>query len=287
MPDDPAHAPPAAPAAASPSPSTTANYFVDEAGDLTLFDARGRVLVGGDGVSRYFVVGAALVPDPEGLAARLEALRGELAADPYFAAVPSMRPERGKTARLFHAKDDVPEVRREVYRLLQREPVEVYAAFRRKVVLAAELRAHFEATGQKYGADRVYDDLVTAVFTNRLHLAAETHIVFARRGKADRNVALAGALALAQAKFERRYRRGPSGAVRVSSSTPSKAAGLQVVDYYLWALQRLLERGEARYFDYLRPAFRLVIDRDDSRRRGYGEYYTASNPLAPERLPQG
>lgn len=269
-----------------PATATTHEYFVDEAGDLTLFDARGRVLVGSEGVSRYFVVGAALVPDPAGLAAHLDALRAELASDPYFAAVPSMQPARGKTARQFHAKDDVPEVRREVYRLLQREPVEVYAAFRRKRVLAAELQAHYQATGQKFGADRVYDDLVTAVFTNRLHLAPEIRIVFARRGKADRNVALAGALALAQAKFERRYRRPASGRVAVSSSTPSETAGLQAVDYYLWALQRLLERGEARYFDYLRPAFRLVIDRDDARRRGYGEYYSAANPLAPDRLPQ-
>jgi hypothetical protein len=99
---------------ASPAPATH-DYFVDEAGDLALFDAHGRVLVGSDGVSRYFVVGAALVPGPAGLATRLDALRADLAADPYFADVPSMQPARGKTARPFHAKDDVPEVRREVY----------------------------------------------------------------------------------------------------------------------------------------------------------------------------
>jgi hypothetical protein len=53
----------------------------------------------------------------------------------------------------------------------------------------------------------------------------------------------------------------------------------------LWALQRLLERGEDRYFKYLAPAFRLVIDRDDTRQQGYGEYYTASsNPLSLEKL---
>jgi hypothetical protein len=230
MPD----APQPAPEVPSPEPPAAHHdYFVDEAGDLTRFDARGRVLVGSEGVSRYFVVGAARVPDPLVLDIRLKELRTELAADPYFAAVPSMQPARGKTARLFHAKDDVPEVRREVYRLLQREPIEVYAAFRRKAVLAAELRAHFEATGQKVGAARVYDDLVTAVFTDRLHLAGETRIVFARRGKADRNVALAGALALAQAKFERQHRQPAAGRVAVSSSTPSEAAGLQAVDYYL------------------------------------------------------
>jgi hypothetical protein len=273
--------PPSAPA----DPEAHHHYFVDEAGDLTLFDRRGRVIVGDEGVSRCFVVGAALVHDPAHLASQLEALRQDLLRDPYFASVPSMHPGAGKTALLFHAKDDVPEVRREVFRLLQGADVEVYAAFRRKRALAAELKAHFAATGEKLGADRVYDQLVTTVFTDRLHLAAQTHIVFARRGKADRNVALAGAIALAKAKFQRKGRKGIDRPVAVSSSTPSEVVCLQAVDYYLWALQRLLERGEGRYLAYLAPAFRLVVDRDDTRRHGYGEYYTASgNPLTPERL---
>jgi hypothetical protein len=266
-------------------PAVHQHYFVDEAGDLTLFDKRGRVIVGEEGVSRCFVVGAALVRDPVGLAAALDGLRSELMRDPYFAQIPSMRPDAGKTARLFHAKDDVAEVRREVFRLLQGANVEVFAAFRRKRVLAEELRSHFDATGEKRGVDHVYDDLVTSIFTNRLHLGEHTHIVFARRGKADRNVALAGAIELAKAKFERKWRKGIDRPTSISSSTPSEVTCLQAIDYYLWALQRLLERGEARYFDYLAPAFRLVVDRDDTRRHGYGEFYTASaNPLTLERM---
>lgn len=163
--------------------------------------------------------------------------------------------------------------------------MEVFAAFRRKRLLAEQLQAHFAATGEKRGVDGVYDELVTSIFTNRLHLGEHTHIVFARRGKADRNVALAGAIELAKAKFERTWREGVDRPTSISSSTPSETACLQVIDYYLWALQRLLERGEARYVDYLAPAFRLVVDRDDTRRQGHGEYYTAStNPLTPERM---
>ena len=41
------------------------------------------------------------------------------------------------------------------------------------------------------------------------------------------------------------------------------------------------------YFDYLRPAFRLVIDRDDARRPGFSAYYTPDAPLTPDRLPPG
>lgn len=39
-------------------------------------------------------------------------------ADPYFAGVESFRPERKKTALLFHGKDDLPEVRYRVFNLL-------------------------------------------------------------------------------------------------------------------------------------------------------------------------
>ena len=51
-------------------------------------------------------------------------------------------------------------------------------------------------------------------------------------------------------------------------------ASLQAVDYFVWALQRLYERGEERYVTYLWQAFRLVQDFDDRRETGPGVYYT-------------
>jgi hypothetical protein len=62
-----------------------------------------------------------------------------------------------------------------------------------------------------------------------------------------------------------------------------KAAGLQAVDYFLWALQRLYERAEDRYWQYVWPSVRLVHDVDDTRRKEYGEYYTQRNPLTVEK----
>lgn len=264
----------------------TYRYFVDEAGDLTTFDKKGRVIIGHEGVSHCFIVGAALLYDPETVGSRLAELRTKLIADPYFAGVPSLQVAAGKTARQFHAKDDSAEVRREVFQLLRDlDGVEIYAAFRRKSVLADNLKEHFQKTGIKLGPDHVYDDLVTALFQDRLHVADQTHIVFARRGKADRNVALTNAIELAKRRFELKWRKGINRPTLVSSSTPSESPGLQVGDYYLWALQRAIERQEWRYLQYLAPAYRLVLDRDDTRQRGYGEYYTASkNPIGPEKL---
>lgn len=267
------------------SSKITAHYFVDEAGDLSFFDRRGRLLVGNEGVSKCFVVGAALIHDPADLGKRLAVLRSTLLADPYFAGVPSMLPDVSKTALLFHAKDDAAEVRREVMRALRDADVEIYAAFRRKRIVAEVLRAQYERTGTKLGSEFIYDELVTSLFQNRLHLADENHVVFARRGKSDRNMALSKAIVLAKWRFEARWKKGIDRPTTIASDTPSEVPGLQVVDYFLWALQRMLERAETRYFDYLRPAYRLILDRDDTRRQRYGEFYTASsNPLTTEKL---
>jgi hypothetical protein len=45
-------------------------------------------------------------------------------------------------------------------------------------------------------------------------------------------------------------------------SVPKDHAGLQAVDYYLWALQRFYERGEARYLNFVWPQTLEVLDLD-------------------------
>ncbi len=265
---------------------TRYHYFVDEAGDFTCFDKRGRVIVGEEGVSKCIMVGAALIYDPVGLEARLEALRTELLGDPYFAGVPSMRPDGRKTASLFHAKDDVAEVRYRVLTVLRDVGgVDIYAAFRRKSVLAEEMRAYHQRTGRALKPDAMYDDLVSDIFKDRLHQGDANHIVFARRGKADRNLALGQAVEKAKQRFERKWRKGIDRPTTLTSDTPDQVLGLQVIDYYLWVLQRMIETGEDRFFNLLAPAYRLVIDRDDTRHAGYGEYYSSKkNPLILEKL---
>jgi hypothetical protein len=64
-----------------------------------------------------------------------------------------------------------------------------------------------------------------------------------------------------------------------SLTFPSAYAGLQAVDYFTCALQRLYEKGEDRYVSFIWSAFRLVQDIDDNRQAGYGVYYTQKNPL--------
>jgi len=259
------------------------HYFVDEAGDLTLFGRRGKVLIGARGCSTTFMVGAAYVPDPERAGTVLSALRAELQADPYFKGVPSMQPEEGKTALYFCAKNDLPEVRREVLKLLPSLHAKVQVVIRRKEELVRFAKFLYSA-GQHLTANHVYDDLVKRLFCNLLHKADANRVVFARRGKSDRYLALSNAIAKAKRNFEIKWGIPSDKPTEIRSGFPPAHPGLQVIDYYLWALQRLYERGEGRYFELLREDYRLIMDLDDKRRKPYGEWYSDSNPLDPERI---
>ena len=58
------------------------HYYVDEAGDPILFDRKGKVLIGSEGCSRFFMLGLIQVDNPESLVFELNGLRDKLLADP-------------------------------------------------------------------------------------------------------------------------------------------------------------------------------------------------------------
>lgn len=256
------------------------HYFVDEAGDPVLFDAKGRALPGQEGCSRHFILGVLDVVDPVALGAELEALRAELLADPYFRDVPSMQPERRKTAWMFHAKDDVPEVRREVFRVLMRHPVQFFAVVRDKHTVLNYVRQRNRLDERyRYHPNELYDTMVARLFKNRLHLTPEVHVCFAERGKSDRTAALGQALETARKRFEAQWQRSNAAVIRARQSSPRHDMPLQATDYFLWALQRHFERGESRYIEMLWPQVGLVHAVDETAVAPYGVYYTKKKPL--------
>jgi len=104
--------------------NTKKEYFVDEAGDGNLFNKKGNIIIGQEGCSRYFLLGVLDVRDPKSLSTDFLALREQLLNDPYFKNVPSMQKESRKTYYSFHAKDDLPEVRREVFSLIKKHDLD-------------------------------------------------------------------------------------------------------------------------------------------------------------------
>lgn len=250
------------------------HYFVDEAGDTSLFNREKKQIVFGDGASKFFMVGIARLHDPVGASQKLEALRQEFIADPYLQKVPSFK----TSSQYFHAKDDYYAIKRDVFRLVETLDAEVHIAVRRKTVLAKQAALLFQESGKKLSASAIYDDLVRRLLPGLIHKADENHILFAERGKTFTNHTLTLALKKAQEECLRTYGIPPHDNHFISQGYPRNNAGLQIVDYLLWAVQRLFEREEDFYFEKLRSKYSLIIDVDDTR-NGDGERYEGNNAL--------
>lgn len=270
----------------SETPSSIRHYFVDEGGDSTLFSKTGKVLVDTEGCSRFFILGLLDVPDPVVLNARFDKLRTQLMNDAYFKGVPSMQPNARKTALAFHAKDDLPEVRREVFRVLRdTEGLRFFAIVADKLsVLAYVRQRNKREPDYSYHPNELYDYLTSRLFKERLHQHDRYNIIFSKRGKSNRLDALRKLVETASESLTQIPDDSNTPVTYVSATTPKEHAGLQAVDYFVWALQRLYERGEERYLLYLWDAFRLVHDIDDMREAGYGTYYTQKKPLTAAAL---
>jgi Protein of unknown function (DUF3800) len=256
------------------------HYFVDESGDGVLFGSQGRVLSGSSLVGSHFMLGVLQVQQPAVLAAELEALRQDLLKDPYFKTVPSMQAARQKTALMFHAKDDVPEVRREVFKLLARHEMKFYAVVRdMRYVLAYVQERNARDANYRYHPNELYDQTVARLFKDRLHSYETCKINFAVRGTADRTRAFQDALTLARSRFEQKWNKPVNTQIELIASSPRKEPCIQAVDYMLWALQRYYCKGESRFIEMLWGKVGLIHDVDDKALAAYGTYYTKKKPL--------
>jgi hypothetical protein len=225
------------------------------------------------------------VKDPEGLANRVRVLRGEILADPYFAGVESLKPDRQKTAVCFHAKDDIPEIRQLVFRLLANEAVTFYAVVRSKAGLAIDVRnRNKQNPDYRYHPNKLYDEMVRRLFRDRLHKHDSYQVYFASRGSKDRTRALKSALEQARENFKRQWGIVTSAPIEVAAMASQHSESLQAVDYYLWALQRLYTKGEDRFLRSVWHQVGLIHDVDDRRKSPAGACYSPKKAMTADSL---
>ena len=161
-----------------------------------------------------------------------------------------------------------------------RHEMKFFAVVRNKRRIVQLVQEHNrKSPTYRYHPNQLYDRCVSRLFKERLHKDAGYTIYFSRRGSKDRTVALKVALETARSNFRRTWSIQGSGPIDVCPMIARQSAGLQAVDYFLWALQRLYERADGRYWEYVCPSVSLVHDVDDVSQNSYGEYYTQKNPL--------
>lgn len=160
-----------------------------------------------------------------------------------------MQSDAKKTAICFHAKDDPTEVRYQVFKLLPTLDVRIRIAVLSKDVLAETLRRLLNADVRgRFDENEMYDKLAQQLIHNQLHEADANAITFARRGKTARIEALAEAIKNAKNVFRKHSGQAADRPCHLDALFPSQCTGLQIIDYHLWAYQRMIEKGEDRFY---------------------------------------
>ena len=227
----------------------TTYFFVDESGDPNFYGKGGDIIVGQPGCSRILLLGFVRVEDPEQIRKCLSELRHETTVDSYLRDIPSIK----KTLRAFHAKDDCPEVRMMVYKTLANQNFGVQAIVARKIERMFRSR-------YKGSKDKFYQDLVVRLFENELHKSERNIIIFSKRGNKIQQHTMRLAIEAGIERFKKKWDADVTTKLEIQTHKSSQDFMLQVVDYTNWSVQRAFEKGEMRYFDFLRDKYELIWD---------------------------
>jgi hypothetical protein len=216
-------------------------FFVDESGDPVFYDRFGNLILGKSGVSKTLILGFIQTDDPSNIRKALNRLRDEIENDEYLKDIPSLK----KTLVAFHAKDDCPEVRERVFKLIKK------LNFKAEIIVARKIPQIFNKR-HKRNENNFYEDLIEKLFQNKLHLSKMNKIYFAVRGNKTRQKPIEEAIQRSIDSFEQRWRIKVETILKIQPQTPSGEPCLQVIDYINWAVQRAFEKKEERFLNLLK-----------------------------------
>lgn len=244
-------------------------------GDTTFYGKGRRLIIGQPGVSLSFGMGIVKFRRPEAeIREEVRKLQEQVVNDPLLNTLPSVRKRVTNGAFFFHACKDTPDVRAVFLRYLRELPCEVEAVVARKAPSLFEKQ-------HRGRDDEFYSDVLGHLIKRRVKRPGKLVLNIAARGSSTREKVLFDALAIARDRAAKKWDANEFQAnVVFNIQTPRTEPLLTIADYLCWAIQRVFENGETRYYDYLQQKIRLVVDLYDSANyAGARNYYDRKHPL--------
>lgn len=251
------------------------HYFLDEAGDPVFYGQGKKIIIDGQGVSRNFILGMVKFnADLKRIKENVVRLQQEVINNPYFNNVGSINKKRNGHGFYFHATDDIPEVRMLFYNFIKSLDCEFEAIVGLKI---PDLFIKKHNGNEK----EFYADLLSHLLNDKLEFGSKIVLNIAKRGTSTRAENLELGLQKAVNRF---VKLKPYSMVNttvvfnVQEQTTEPL--LNIADYFCWAVQRVFERGETRFYEYLKEKIK-VIDLYDTENAITGKnIYTPENPLS-------
>lgn len=268
--------------------------FLDEAGDTTFYAKGKKSIIGTNGVSHCFIIGMVKFKQPLSVIRNdISLMQQKIANDPFYD-VASVRKKKATTGYYFHATDDIPEVRKIFLDYIKTLDCSFEA------VVAEKSLERYE-TKHKGKEQFFYADLLSHLLKNKLHKQEKMVLHIAERGKSTKNHNLELALEKAKERLVnsenlKRFmgtddfsavpmlsRKDVISNVVFNVTQPLQEPLLNVADYFCWAVQNVFEKGEVRFYNYLRDKISLVVDLyDEKKYDNWKNYYGPKNPLTAE-----
>jgi len=257
------------------SKTNTSHRFLDETGDTTFYGKGRKLIVGQEGCSLSFGLGIVKVNRPlDEVRKEIQELEKQVERDPLLNTIPSVQKRIASGGFFFHACKDTPDVRSVLLHYLRELPCEAEVVVARKIVALFEKQHHAKE-------EEFYADLLAHLIKNRLKRPGTLVLNIAERGSSTREKVLTAALQLAKERAGKKWGESSLQTRIVFNIQNSRTEPLLTVsDYLCWAVQRVFEQGEVRYYNYLLEKIRLVVDLyDRDRYIDSRNYYDRNHPL--------
>ena len=250
--------------------------FLDEAGDSTFF-GKGKIpIIGEEGVSNVFILGMVAYKTPlEAIRADIQKLQSDIEHSAYYRKVPSVQKRIDKGGYFFHAKDDLPEIRKEFFNYIYSLDCSFQAVVGRKNVGLFE-RKHNGNEAEFYA------DLLSHLLKDKFSKYPRLVINVAERANSTAIHNLEKGLKKAEERYCKKYpNKNNTAKIAFGVHKFKDEPLLSVSDYLCWVIQRVFERGETRFYDYMSDKISLVLDVYDWQNFGekHENYYTKTKPL--------
>ncbi len=264
--------------AEAPAPLPVTHRFIDEVGDTTFYGKGKGLILGQEGVSLVFGMGIVKFNRPiTEVRSEIIALQQQVASDPLLNTIPSVARRIANGGFFFHACKDSDDVKTVFLHYLHGLECEAEVVIARKVPSLFIHKHHGKD-------DEFYADVLSHLIKSRLKQPRRLVLNIAERGSSTRAKVLEEAQTKAIGRAGKQWAAGElKSEVVFNVQTPLREPLLTVPDYFGWAVQRVFEKGQTRYYDYLRDKIRVVVDLYDSAKyEGNKNYYDRKNPLTAQ-----
>lgn len=255
-------------------PTKLFHRFLDEAGDTTFYGKGKTPILGSEGVSHCFILGMITINEPlDKVRQQVIGLQQSISNDLYFKEILSIQRKKATHGYFLHAKDDVPEVRKMVFELLNSLDCQFEAIVARKIYDLYE-RKHNGKEAEFYA------DLLSHLLHDKLAEHPRLVLNLAERKKCTTHQNLTKGLEKAVASAATKNSgKELNCKVVFNVQQPTNEPLLNLVDYFCWAIQRVFERGETRYYNFIKDKITLIHDIYDFEKSKNGEIYGKERPL--------